>query len=246
MQKRVRIFAGPNGSGKSTIIEKVVAELEEKRLGVIVNADEIEKTLKQKGQLRFSDFQLSIEKEKVLSFFQKSKFSPVYRNEPDLWKQMDLQENVLSFRGTVDSYLAADLADLIRNSLLDASISFSFETVMSHPGKLDFLSLAKKRGYKVYLYYIATEDPNININRVRLRVLQHGHPVAPEVIEKRYYKSLENLKSAVKLSDRSFIFDNTYSVAQLIAKVEGGVRVSIIDPNNVPYWFDYYLIGSDR
>lgn len=243
MQKRIRVFAGPNGSGKSTIINQVIAKLEQRRLGVIVNADEIEKSLKRHGQISFSDFQLTIQETQVHSFFQKSNFSPEYRNEPDLWKQIKVQDNIFQFGGNIDSYLAADLADFIRNCLVDEGISFSFETVMSHAGKLDFLKLAKTKGYKIYLYYIATEDPKINISRVLLRVSQHGHPVDPDVVTKRFYKSLENLKPAVLLFDSSFIFDNSGKGAQLIAKVENEPVLIIIDENYVPSWFDKYLLG---
>jgi predicted ABC-type ATPase len=86
------------------------------------------------------------------------------------------------------------LADFIRQQLLINGISFTFETVMSHESKVDFLHKAKSNGYRVYLYFISTEDPEINISRVKVRVAQHGHHVDPEVIKTRYNKSLSHLK----------------------------------------------------
>jgi len=53
--KRLRIFAGPNGSGKTTL--KNV--LEKEYLGVYVNADDIEKELKEK-ELKFDNFHLKV------------------------------------------------------------------------------------------------------------------------------------------------------------------------------------------
>jgi predicted ABC-type ATPase len=41
--KRMRVFAGPNGSGKTTIIKTLKERI---RFGVYVNADDIEKDLK--------------------------------------------------------------------------------------------------------------------------------------------------------------------------------------------------------
>ena len=68
-------------------------------------------------------------------------------------------------------------ADFIRQKLLEARVSFTFETVMSVPDKVAFLRKAQQFGYRTYLYYVATEDPDINISRVRYRVKMGGHPV---------------------------------------------------------------------
>lgn len=70
----------------------------------------------------------------------------------------------------VDSYLAADLAEFIRQQLLANDISFTYETVMSHESKLVFIQQAKEKNYRVYVYFVATEDPEINISRVNVRV----------------------------------------------------------------------------
>ena len=49
-------------------------------------------------------------------------------------------------------------------------MSFSFETVFSHPAKIDILRRAFESGYRTYLYFIATETPEINIARIAQRV----------------------------------------------------------------------------
>jgi predicted ABC-type ATPase len=141
----------------------------------------------------------------------------------------------------INSYIAADLAEFIRQKLVKSERSFSYETVMSDRKKIGFLKKAKKAGYRIYLYYFATETPSININRVRIRVAQKGHNVKADVIEKRYYKSLENLKSAVQISDRAYIFDNSLTTV-LIAQITGGENVTIEDKTNVPLWFERYLV----
>ena len=97
-------------------------------------------------------------------------------------------------------------------------------------------------GYRVYLYFIATEDPEINLNRVSVRVAQSGHPVAPDVIKSRYYRSLENLKTAIMKTNRAYIFDNSGSAALLVAKITNGTDVSIYDPAKIPNWFAKYLL----
>lgn len=45
----------------------------------------------------------------------------------------------------MNSYIASDIAEFIRQELLTEGLSFSFETVMSDLSKVDFLNLAKKK-----------------------------------------------------------------------------------------------------
>ncbi len=136
------------------------------------------------------------------------------------------------------------MAEFIRQQLLQTGKSFTFETVMSHVSKIDFLSQAKKNGYRVYLYYVATEDPEININRVKLRVAQDGHSVSSDAIRNRYYKSLNNLKNAVKQTDRAYIFDNSGTQANLILEVNDGSDVVLNNAVELPYWVIENLLRS--
>jgi predicted ABC-type ATPase len=237
--KRMRVFAGPNGSGKTTIFKELLAD--KANLGVYVNADDIQAELEIDKQLNFDTYQLSVTNEQIQNFFMGSKFSPVKRNELDLWEKVHVSDNVFRVNSFVDSYLAADLAEFIRQMLLENDISFTYETVMSHPGKVDFLKLAQSKGYRVYLYFIATVDPAININRVQVRVKQHGHGVDSATIEKRYYKSLGNLRSAVKWTNRTFIFDNSQERAKFIAEITDGNQVKLNRPEDLTAWSVKYL-----
>lgn len=235
----MRVFAGPNGSGKTTILKSLLGEIP---FGVYVNADDIESLIRESGVLLFSAYQLNIREYDLQLFFKQSSFAPVKRKEPDLWCKMHIKENVLHVQTHVDSYLAADLAEFIRQQLLANDISFTYETVMSHIGKVDFMRTAICKGYKVYLYFIATEDPDINISRVNVRVAQHGHNVDADVVRSRYYKSLFHLKLAVKNSNRAYVWDNSTAVSLLIAEIENGEGVRIFETTKVPNWFVKYLM----
>ena len=237
--KRMRVFAGPNGSGKTTIVKSLQGEIP---FGVYVNADDIERLLQETKLLLFDSYQLLIQEPALQHFFKTSTFAPIKRNEPNLWSKLTVKENILHVNTTIDSYLAADIAEFIRQNLLTNGISFTYETVMSHEGKIAFLQQARNHNYKVYLYFIATEDPEINVSRVNVRVAQRGHLVAPEVIKSRYYKSLLQLKSAVKQTNRAYIFDNSGTTGLLIAEITEGVDVKIIDTDKVPNWFIKYLV----
>lgn len=161
-----------------------------------------------------------------------------------MWQKIHVNKNILSTTAVVDSYLAADLAEFIRQSLLESGTSFTYETVLSHPGKIGFLREAMLKGYKVYLYFIATENPEINVGRVNLRVAKSGHFVPPEVVRSRYFKSLGNLKEAIKNTNRAFIFDNSQRQALFIAEILEGKDVYLNDIYPMPNWVVKYLVDD--
>lgn len=235
----MRVFAGPNGSGKTTIIDRLKDEI---HFGVYVNADDIERAIENNQSLSFDDYRVKVKEAKIKEFFRKSHFAPVKRSEPNLWEKLTIKNNILHISTVSDSYLAADIAEFLRQQLLGNDISFTYETVMSHSAKIDFLKKANGANYRVYLYYIATEDPDINVTRVNVRVAQQGHFVPAEVIKSRYYRSLENLRAAIKNTSRAFIFDNSGTAAYLIAEITNGKGVNIVDTDKVPNWFVRYLI----
>ncbi|WP_165933408.1 zeta toxin family protein [Arundinibacter roseus] len=238
--KRMRVFAGPNGSGKTTIVNSLRSEI---GFGIYVNADDIESQLKETRVMLFSSFQLYVIEDELHDYFKTSNFSPLKRAEPDLWSKLTVKDNVLFVDTFVDSYLAADLSEFLRQSLLKNGISFTYETVMSHESKVKFLQRALDSGYRVYLYFVATEDPQINVSRVNIRVAQHGHFVAPELVTTRYYKSLQQLKKAIKKSSRAYLWDNSGAASLLIAEITDGSEVHILDSNYVPNWFVDYVVN---
>lgn len=144
----------------------------------------------------------------------------------------------------INSYIAADLAGFFRTFHLEHNHSFTFESVLSHPSKLNLLQTAKAKGYRIYLYYIATESPEINVNRVKIRVSQHGHPVSEEAIRSRYMKSLKLLYQAIKLSDRAYLFDNSGKESLYISEITNGEDVELhCSTNEVPNWFIRYVVN---
>ena len=87
--------------------------------------------------------------------------------------------------------------------------SFCYETVLSHPSKLDIVEKAKENGYKIISVFVCTQSPQINVQRVQKRARQGGHDVPAEKITQRYYRSIENWKTLRILSDEYYEFDNS-------------------------------------
>ena len=139
---------------------------------------------------------------------------------------------------SVNAYFASVAADFLRQKLLEQRVSFSFETVMSSPDKVALLELAQRLGYRTYLYYIATDDPAINLARVKARVNLGGHDVPEDKIVSRYGRSLDLLMAAVKHTNRAYLFDNSRHGGERmwVAEITGGHDLELkCDP--MPLWF---------
>ena len=238
---RLRLFAGPKGSGKSALLEELRGEF---NLGVYVNADEIEKRLTQQRFLDLSAYELQASQADFTAFLASGQTASGAQTSEALG--LHIRENifVLTVAAGIDSYTAATIADFLRQQLLAARQSFTFESVMSHRSKLDFLQLAAASGYRTYLYYIATETPAVNVDRVRNRVSKGGHGVATEKIVSRYGKSLNLLVETMRLVNRAYLFDNSGEHIWWFAEYEPGQLTTI--GAEIPAWFRRVWMKSTR
>jgi len=236
MAKRLRIFAGPNGSGKSTLKEVIESSF---KIGVYINADDIMANMRASARLEFSDYNLTIDRE----LFEREYSRWTIPTNRDLWT---FENNGITVkdRTKVEDYFVSFLADFIRNSLLGIVDRFSFETVMSHPSKLEFIKKAKESGYKVYLYFIALPDPELNLLRVKTRVLAGGHDVNPEKVVSRYTRTMDLLAEAVKMVDNAYFFDNSSSKPILFASKQNGELKT--EGTYIPHWYQVYVLDKLR
>lgn len=231
---RLRMFAGPNGSGKSTLKAVVPSNL----LGVYLNPDEIQIEIVRQGFLDCRLYQVATTGPEVIAFFAAS---TLLRKGglADAVSALRFHNGCLDFSGvTMNAYFASVAADFLRRKLLEQRRSFSFETVMSSPDKIDLLGKARRLGYRNYLYYVATDDPEINIARVQARVRLGGHDVPTDKIVSRYHRSLDLLLDAIRVSDRAYLFDNSRSGGEQtwVAEVTDGHDLTI-RTNRLPHWF---------
>ena len=237
------MFAGPNGSGKSRLKSVLPAPL----LGVYLNPDEVEAIIQRTGELDLSLFSEVADAQAAIAFLRDSSF--LREAGVDLvGRDIIADQGFLCFRpGLVNAYLASAICDFLRQQLLSVRRSFTLETVMSHRSKIDLLAQAQAVGYRTYLYYVATDDPAINIRRVHNRVALHGHNVPVDRIESRYYKSLDLLMDAVRHSNRAYIFDNSTDSPDprhtWLAEITDG-RTMELKADLIPAWFKRYVLDK--
>ncbi len=113
---------------------------------------------------------------------------------------------------------AAKRAEKLRESAVNKTEDFAFETVLSTDRNLKLLQKAKEKGYFVRGFFILTVNPDVNVARVRVRVLEGGHDVPEDKIRTRYVKSLEMVKRLVEVCDVLHIYDNTEEPVRIFKK----------------------------
>jgi hypothetical protein len=71
--------------------------------------------------------------------------------------------------------------------------SFAVETTLAGKNYLRMMLEARQRGFEVVLVYIGTENVEINLARIRNRVLAGGHDVPQADVLRRYKRSFGNI-----------------------------------------------------
>ena len=132
---------------------------------------------------------------------------------------------------------AAQKATEQRYECLKNGTDFVFETVFSSAEKIDFILKAKDAGFFIRIFYVCTESPLININRIAQRYLNGGHEVPISKTISRYYSSLKNISRAIKIADRVYLYDNSVENAapKLILRTSDGI-IAKQYTNDLPDW----------
>ena len=104
---------------------------------------------------------------------------------------------------------AANRAKEMREDCLRNLSSMAIETVFSTPEKVEFVQRAKTAGFFVQLFFVCTDDPVINAQRVALRVMEGGHDVPIPKIISRYYRSIACCVEVIPGVDRVYFYDNS-------------------------------------
>ena len=116
------------------------------------------------------------------------------------------------------------------NELLKENESFAFETTLATRSYKNKIIQAKKQGYTVTLLFFWLNNIELAKERVRIRVIEGGHNIPLNVIERRYLKGIYNLFDIyLPILDGALIFDNSFGKHELIAQKLSEENLTVID-----------------
>jgi predicted ABC-type ATPase len=167
----------------------------------------------------------------------------IYVNADEIAARLQTDNNAAAPEASI---FAQREADRLRRTMLDEGTSFSFETVMSHPSKVEEMEEARALGFHVTLFFVAVDNPEINVGRVAQRVARGGHDVPTDKIVARYERTMRLLPRAIRAAHRSVIFDNSdlvRDVQQLAGARSTRKRVEL-RVNDFRPWFQHYCIDG--
>lgn len=107
-------------------------------------------------------------------------------------------------------------------ALLHDRKDFMIESNLAKSADYEWIELLRKNGYETVLFFLGTNNVEINKNRVRARILEGGHAVADAIIEQRYQMGLSYLKARVLDFSDATLIDVSEHRPRIMAQLENG------------------------
>ncbi len=116
------------------------------------------------------------------------------------------------------------------DSLLKDKRSFAFETTLASKSFTRLIARAQSAGYRVTLIYVALPSAQLAKRRVARRVKEGGHTIPENVIERRFYRSLDNLINRYRLVvDEWLVYDNSVSTTPILVAHGRGAALKVME-----------------
>ena len=135
----------------------------------------------------------------------------------------EIVRKIGDWKNNSDQIKAAKIAINFRNDCLQNGKSFNEETTLTGKTILKTIDKAKELGYELQLFYIGVNNPEIAKERIRNRVEKGGHNIADEIVEKRYYESLKNLKQVITKFDEVYLYDNSIKYKHIFSFINNKI-----------------------
>ncbi len=104
-------------------------------------------------------------------------------------------------------------------SLLESGENFAFETTLSTKSYVNFLKVAKDKGYQITLLFFWLNSVDLAISRVKTRVKEGGHNIPENVIRRRYKGGLTNFfELYITIVDNWMLINNSGEPYEIVAE----------------------------
>jgi predicted ABC-type ATPase len=120
-----------------------------------------------------------------------------------------------------------------RDAMLRERRSFAVEDLVVDT---ELLENARQAGYTTKVLFISTEDPNLNVGRILVRMSRGGQAVPLGTIPASYEEAMKSLPEARRHADDLLVYDNTPNGRghRLVARFIAGELVKTT--NTTPAW----------
>jgi predicted ABC-type ATPase len=81
---------------------------------------------------------------------------------------------------------------------------------------------ARAKHFEITMFYVGLGDPNLNIERVAIRVRNGGHHIPSKDILHRHHSSIKNLLNHLDLVNDLLVIDNSALNGEIVLEAENG------------------------
>jgi predicted ABC-type ATPase len=120
-----------------------------------------------------------------------------------------------------------------RDAMLRERRSFAVEDLTVDT---ELLESARQAGYTTKVLFVSTEDPNLNVGRILVRMSRGGQAVPLGAIQESYEEAMKSLPEARRHADDLLVYDNTPNGKghRLVARFMAGELVKTT--HSAPEW----------
>jgi predicted ABC-type ATPase len=116
------------------------------------------------------------------------------------------------------------------NELIEKGKTFAFETTLATKSYQSLIKRAQNLGYEIILLFLVLNSKELAIRRVQTRVIEGGHNIPTDVIERRFENGLANLFNRyIPIVNSWLLIDNSDEHFDFIAKGSSN-KVDIDNP----------------
>lgn len=116
------------------------------------------------------------------------------------------------------------------HELINEGADFAFETTLTTKSYVGLIKKAHEHNYDVTLLFFWLDSPQTAFNRVARRVSEGGHDIPIDVIERRYFRGIENFVNLyIPICDRWLLIDNAAITSKIVAQGGSMLEKTIIN-----------------
>jgi predicted ABC-type ATPase len=116
------------------------------------------------------------------------------------------------------------------HELIEAGQSFALETTCASRSHARLMRILQAAGYRTTLLFLWLPSPKVAVARVARRVRAGGHRIPEDVIHRRFWAGLRNMRHLyLPLADVAAIYDNSDNGQVRIAHRDEGTELVVRD-----------------